>query len=742
MRRAAVLLGVVSMTAQAALFREMLAVFRGGEFMIGVALLFWLCWTAIGSGIIGRFAIRTTDPGDRFHTLFPWYGASGFAGVAAFAWVPRLAGITSGALIPYDLQIMAAAVLFAPFTIVGGVLFALAAASLEQRDIPTSGTTYTLEAAGGAVSGLIVSLLVIPLVSNHVLAAVCPLVAIIAVMFHSHARRRYSGAIARIAAPVLLMVVAAIAVNTGTAVTYRGQDILEQVDTRYGRLVVTARDEIVTFYADAAPLFSVPDPERAEFTAHIPMLVTPAPTSVLILGGGPGGVSREVLKHPDISRLTCVTINPAVFGLADRWLGTHWRDDLRVETLVSDGRAYLADTTHRFDTIIMALPPPLSVAANRYYTREFFQLCAARLSHDGVLGFSLPGAEHYLSDTETAFLAGIRETLSEVFPSVTVLPGERCRFLASPEPGALDGVSWRTLEEERTARGLDLAYVRDYHTRFLFSADARAALDERLSTVSGGAPNTDTKPVGHLLATLVSGGLDRSRSVAWLGNIAQSGRIMIGIAILCAIIGLGALWPGRHAGRRTIVGSVMTVGFTEISLAMLAIMVYQSLFGYLYGRITLVTGSYMAGLALGGWLGTRTVLRGRTTGRLLAMVQAGIALIPAAWAGLLYLHAAIPGHIVGLEASVYLLTSLAGLAGGFQFPLADTRYRSMGSDARAGSPGSVYAIDLAGSSLGALITGALLIPVLGMPTVLAIMATLNALMALALFIRLPASHDG
>jgi len=735
MRRAAVLLGVVSMTAQAALFREMLAVFRGGEFMIGVALLFWLCWTALGSGIIGRAAVRTPDPEGRFHLLFPWYGAAGFAGVAAFGWVPRLAGITPGALIPYDLQAVAAAVLFAPFTIMGGVLFALAAASLEQRDIPNAGTAYTFEAAGGAMAGIIVSFLLVPLFSNHVLAIVCPLVTVTATAFHGITRRRFLGTTARLAAPVLLTAMAAVAVHAGIAATYRGQDILERRDTRYGRLVVTALDEVVTFYADAAPLFSVPDPERAEFTAHIPLLATPSPSSVLILGGGPGGVSREVLKHPTVTRLTCVTIDPAVFGLADRWLSTQWRDDPRVETVISDGRAYLAGTERRFDTIIMALPPPLSISANRYYTREFFRLCAARLAPDGVLGFSLPGAEYYLSDDEAALLAGIRGTLSEIFPSVVVLPGERCRFLASPGPGALDGLSWRALEAERAARGLDLVYVRDYLTRYLFSAEARTALEERLSTVPTGSPNTDTRPVGHLRATFVSGGLDRSRIVAWLGSVARPGRILFGIAVLCAIAGFGALRPGRNAGRRAVAGTVMTVGFTEISLEMLAIMVYQSLFGYLYGRIALITGSYMAGLALGGWLGTRMALRGRASGRLLASIQAGIALVPAAWAGLLYLHTAVPGHIAGLEAAVYLLTAMAGFAGGFQFPLADARYRTAERGVTTGNPGAIYAIDLAGSSLGALITSALLIPVLGMLPVLAVMTALNALMALALFVR-------
>ena len=66
----------------------------------------------------------------------------------------------------------------------------------------------------------------------------------------------------------------------------------------------------------------------------------------------------------------------------------------------------------------------------------------------------------------------------------------------------------------------------------------------------------------------------------------------------------------------------------------------------------------------------------------------------------------------------------------------------MGRKGRASSPGAIYGIDLAGSSFGALITGALLIPVLGMLPVLVVMTTLNALMSLALFVRVRGGNDG
>jgi len=142
--------------------------------------------------------------------------------------------------------------------------------------------------------------------------------------------------------------------------------------------------------------------------------------------------------------------------------------------------------------------------------------------------------------------------------------------------------------------------------------------------------------------------------------------------------------------------TIVTVGLTEISLEVLAIMVYQSVFGFLYGRIALLTGSYMGGLALGGWFGTRFVESDRTGMRQLAFVQFGISLIPVCWILILSLHTALPGHVPFLELTFYLLTAFAGTAGGFQFPVADTIIRGFPSS-RSYNAGTVYSLDLAKS---------------------------------------------
>jgi spermidine synthase len=178
----------------------------------------------------------------------------------------------------------------------------------------------------------------------------------------------------------------------------------------------------------------------------------------------------------------------------------------------------------------------------------------------------------------------------------------------------------------------------------------------------------------------------------------------------------------------------MSVGLTEISLEILAIMAYQSMFGFLYSRIALLTGLYMIGLALGAWIGTNTVEKNIGKIQHLAVVQTGMAFLPLLWAGLLVLHSISPEHSSFTEAGFYILITGAGIAGGFQFPLADFLYRNSLSNPEK-YLGVIYSLDLAGSSVGALVTASLMIPVLGMNPVLIFLSALNLIIAFSLWLR-------
>jgi spermidine synthase len=724
------MLGVLGMTIQAVFLREVLATFRGGELTIGVALLFWLIWTAFGSGILGRFADRLSHSEWWFHALLPLYGVLGYLGVILTGNASFLFRLSPGEMVPYDFQCIAAAVLLAPFNILGGVLFVFGAKKLERGKYPTAGSAFTWEAFGAASAGFIFSIFLVGIFTNHAIALGCPILAALFSLARG-TRFRKGNALILPAIALILLIPAIWLSSIASDYNYRGQRLLAQKETKYSRIRVTKSGEQTTFYSDAATLFSSPDPESSEYKAHIPMLAAQERRRVLILGGGLGGVIDEVLKYRTVEKVTCVELDPGLFVLGAENLRERWVSDPRVETRASDGRAFLAQTTETYDVIIMSMPAPLSGSANRYYTEEFFRLAASRLSPKGIFSFSLTGAEDFIPADLAGFLASIRATLLQAFPSVAVFPGLECRFLASNTPGFVDSLAWEQLDANRASLGIQTDYVRDYFLRYTMSPERVRSLRDALDLVLSLSINSDTRPSGYFNRTILQGNLDASRVTHVMARIANPFYLSLFLIAVALLICVSYIVRGRTAARRRIAVAVLASGFTGISIQVLAILAYQSKFGFLYGKIALLTGSYMAGMALGGLRGTSTALSGRASVYHLAALQFGNAALGLFWAILLSLDT---HETIFLEAGFYGITALAGFLGGLLFPLADGLYRITGTSRDSG-PGIVYGFDMTGAALGALITASLIIPVLGMYPMLVYLTVLNALTGTAMLMK-------
>lgn len=126
-----------------------------------------------------------------------------------------------------------------------------------------------------------------------------------------------------------------------------------------------------------------------EMMAHVPLFALGAERAkrVLVIGGGDGGVMREVLKHKNVERLVLCEIDRTVVGLSKQHLPEISQgafDDPRVELIIADGVHYVADTSERFDAIIVDSTEPIGPAAV-LFTPPFFEGCARCLNEPGVL---------------------------------------------------------------------------------------------------------------------------------------------------------------------------------------------------------------------------------------------------------------------------------------------------------------------------------------------------------------------
>jgi len=81
-----------------------------------------------------------------------------------------------------------------------------------------------------------------------------------------------------------------------------------------------------------------------ELLVHVPMMIHPKPTRVLIIGGGDGGSARELLRHPDLDKAVMIDIDKLIIELCKKHLpkiSNGAFDDPRLELIIGDGIDYV-----------------------------------------------------------------------------------------------------------------------------------------------------------------------------------------------------------------------------------------------------------------------------------------------------------------------------------------------------------------------------------------------------------------
>lgn len=124
-----------------------------------------------------------------------------------------------------------------------------------------------------------------------------------------------------------------------------------------------------------------------EMMVHVPMLSHANPESVLIIGGGDGGILREVLKHDSVKHVTQVEIDQGVVDMCVQYFPNHSQgafDDPRLNLVITDGAAFIGNNTQQFDVIITDSTDPLG-PGEVLFESSFYAGCARALASGGIL---------------------------------------------------------------------------------------------------------------------------------------------------------------------------------------------------------------------------------------------------------------------------------------------------------------------------------------------------------------------
>jgi spermidine synthase len=124
-----------------------------------------------------------------------------------------------------------------------------------------------------------------------------------------------------------------------------------------------------------------------EMMTHVPLFALGDAETVLIIGGGDGGVLREALKHKSVKSVVHCEIDGVVVEMSRKFLpgiSAGAFDDPRLELMIGDGIKFVKETDRRFDVIIVDSTEPVG-PARVLFTEEFFSACQRCLTARGVL---------------------------------------------------------------------------------------------------------------------------------------------------------------------------------------------------------------------------------------------------------------------------------------------------------------------------------------------------------------------
>lgn len=165
-------------------------------------------------------------------------------------------------------------------------------------------------------------------------------------------------------------------------------DVLFEVDTGHQHLIIFKNDQWGTVMALGGVIQTTEKDEFIyhEMMTHVPMFAHGNAKKVLIIGGGDGGILREVLKHPTVDAVTQVEIDQQVIDMCKQYLPKHSAgafEHPKANVVIADGVDFVNECAEKFDVIISDSTDPIG-PGEVLFTSRFYQGIQSCLNDGGV----------------------------------------------------------------------------------------------------------------------------------------------------------------------------------------------------------------------------------------------------------------------------------------------------------------------------------------------------------------------
>ncbi len=396
-------LGANTIAVQTVFFRELFSVFSGNEISIGIVFSTWLFSSA--TGIVLFSYLNKPVTGVQKNSSFGSFlnnpslliflqiifAVGGFTVIRAGRLIFNK-GVDIGPLGIFAICFLGISF----YTIINGYLFGL----LFSQKKAISKKVYGLENLGIVCGGVVVFFAVTNLVSNAVILFSACLLLLIFIKKRA------------VYVPVLLVLLCGVLLTDNKTQQWKNSFIAAKtVSGIEGEITQQVSDIDTSYFLNGKLFKSTMEKPFCEQAVHIPMAERHSVSSVLLIRDI--GQKQELKKYPG---LTIDVIETEPFF-------AHGNDKRIAVESYTPKKPY--------DVIFVSSNIPQTIADNRFFTQSFFKKAKTMISDSGIMTFTLPFSENYLSPYEQKLHDALLSTLRSVWKHVEVFPGFGHTFMAS-----------------------------------------------------------------------------------------------------------------------------------------------------------------------------------------------------------------------------------------------------------------------------------------------------------------------
>jgi spermidine synthase len=725
--------GIATLTIQVILIRELLVVFSGNELSIGMFLSQWLFAQAIGSFVFRKKVFEKSQNINLFIFLFVSFTFTFPLIIFLIRTIKPIMGILPGEQISFYILVLVSFFLFFLPGFIGGAIFSVACRLFTGKrgdSITSISYVYGMEAAGSLVGGLLATYFSTKHLFPFEIAfgiIILSLITNIWLLLSIYTRLKRLTFL--LSSSLLLLFI--FWLNGGVkwihqkslSIQWGPYAIRDYHNTVYGNIVMLQRMGQTDIVLNGTPIAHLPTPDiiKIEETAHLSLLSHNSPKNVLLLGNGLDGVIPEILKHP-IKQLDYVEPDSELVTQINKIIPREsiTPGDTRLRIVFSDGREYLNKTDKRYDLIILNYPEPSTLHLNRFYTREFLQLCKRHLSYGGNLVIQMLSSSTYLNLPQLKLNASLIQTGEEVFQHQFIIPDETATIIFSDVSLSLSQPA--TWNQRFLDRNIETRFISQKYFRIKLDSLKSDWYEKAIADVQSEL-NTDLHPaaVWYNISLWIS--INEPELLPVLNLIDKCEPLYLNVFIIILTILIMFILKRSDLRNNSIVYiPILTTGFTGMSLSILLLLLFQSCYGYIYYWLGYLIAAFMSGIAMGTlYFGTQ--IKKNTYHYLLILEFCFIFLLSTM---LIFINQDY--HLVITQSFKYVILITAIIGGvlvGAEFPVA-SNIKSGNKSSMAGSASGVYAMDLFGAGFGGIITSVIFIPVFGIPETIFILLLLKA----------------